>query len=211
MCRHSQKGFMTDKTITIDIVEDPPPVEPPKIKKTRRTPKPPPPLKGSFHTIGSESGRRKVWDPEIEAEALYEWLLNPKEITLLKFCLDRGYVWQRCNEWCNNCPKFKEAYNYAKQTIAYRRELLSLTGQIEKSVFHRYQAMYDSQLHAFERGEKSFEIEAKMKLEMQSQVSPENKMRLETLLEQIKLLQAAQSTIEVKPAENIEEIDSHSE
>lgn len=147
---------MSSEKVEVTIIPDPPPV-----KKTRRKSNPPPPPKGNKRALGHGFGRPKTYDPEAEAEALLEWLEQPGSVILMKFAVDRGYSYQRCFDWCESSPVFKDAYDYAKQTIAIRRESLAMAGKIKEGVYHRHQGMYDKYLAAYERAEKEFDASLK--------------------------------------------------
>ena len=149
-----------------DIVSEKKPRKPRKKetkprKKCYPPPIPPKPSLQFGNKFGVGHGRPKTWNPEVEAAALLEWLEKPSSIIIVEFSTLRGYDSQRCSDWYASCPVFREAYTIAKQTIAGRREKLALAGKIKEGVFHRYQGLYDKQLHAFERAEKEFDAKLK--------------------------------------------------
>lgn len=103
-------------------------------------------------------GRPRERDLVEEARLLRLWADNKEAVVLREFAAIRGYSSQmRMREYCEICPEFDEAHNYAKLKIGIRRETKVLNGG-NSAAFNRYAALYDPDLKSYEE-EKSKKLE----------------------------------------------------
>lgn len=147
--------------------------------------------KGNKAALGNpNSGRPKEYDPEVEAAALIEWAKKPDALCLRAFAPHRGYSSESMYKWEASSPVFLQAMDIARDLIGVRREeMLILAGNSKP--YERYATMYDKRLHGHERGDKSFEVEIKHKLDQQSKVNPEDEKRFNKLMKQVGDLQSS--------------------
>ena len=74
--------------------------------------------KGNQYAKGNKGGRPVIWDDdaiENEAEALIEWIKQPKNNYLGVFAFERGYNRARLTEFAHSNKVFSVAYQRAKQ------------------------------------------------------------------------------------------------
>jgi hypothetical protein len=67
-------------------------------------------------------GRPRIHDRDKIAEELIEWANKPESINLNKFCAVAAISPRYLSQWADECPHFREAYEYAKTFIGARRE-----------------------------------------------------------------------------------------
>lgn len=74
--------------------------------------------KGNQYAKGHGKGRPKIWDDdaiEEEANALLEWIKDPKNLYIGVFAAQRGYDRARLSEFAKSNKVFSCAYREAKQ------------------------------------------------------------------------------------------------
>jgi hypothetical protein len=86
-------------------------------------------------------------------------------------------------DWADLDPEFRRYYLQAKEQIGINRLLATSQDILHNTIYHRGAGLYDSTLHRFERGEKTFESKLKQ-VENQS-ISQDDRARFEALENQL--------------------------
>lgn len=88
-------------------------------------------------------GRPRVYDAEIIAEQMLEWVKDEDSINIAQFCADRGYlptlIWRLEKE----SEDFSYAYTITRLKLAERRERLMNADLLNYGSWQRYQHGYD--------------------------------------------------------------------
>lgn len=74
--------------------------------------------KGNQYAKGKATGRPKIWTDEAieeEADAMLEWIKDPKNLYIGVFAAQRGYNRARLSEFARGNKVFARAYDEAKQ------------------------------------------------------------------------------------------------
>jgi hypothetical protein len=122
-------------------------------------------------------------DIEAEAEELRKWADTDDALILRYFAPMRGYSTGTMYRWVSENDKFRDAFEYARDMIGCRREMIYLTAKSE-APFKRYAPMYDTKLHEFERGEKVFDAQLDQDTEKAS--TEEIKQKLDDTLDALR-------------------------
>lgn len=92
-------------------------------------------------------GRPRKWTDvvlEEEAEKLQEWIdEDQNNLFIQDFCLSRGYHDQKVSEWCNQCVKFRDAYNL----LMTRQKMFLIKGGLSRKLFFPMCALLLSNNH----------------------------------------------------------------
>ncbi len=130
---------------------------------------------GNKNAVGNNGGRKKQFDLVEEARELIKWADQEDALILRYFAPMRGFSVKSMYQWAEEHVEFGEAFEYARDKIGCRREMIYLNAKSE-SPFKRYAPIYDEALHQFERGEKKFDAEIEKDIQKQDTEKLEKKM-----------------------------------
>ncbi len=106
-------------------------------------------------------GRLRKHDRDDIACKLIEWAKLSTSINLCKFCFENEIVPQKLSEWSKENDMFREALQFARVCLGFRREEKLNSGEIHTVGYNLNASTYDYFLKEEKREEKSYEAELK--------------------------------------------------
>ncbi len=122
-------------------------------------------MMGNQNALGHGFGRPSKYDLVKEAKDLDEWSKKPDSTSLYQFTNDKDYLHDELDDFADRCPIFALTLKKTKERIGQRREEYCNSGAMNYGVWNRSQALYHSKLHKFERAQKQFEADLRIKQE----------------------------------------------
>lgn len=142
--------------------------QPEKVKRKKS-----PPYKGGApfgnqNALGHGCGRPPKYDLDKEADELLEWSKKPDSTAIYQFTDNKDYLADELDEFADRNVNFALALKKAKERIGQRREEHCNMGTMNYGVWNRSAAIYHSGLHKFEKAQKEFEANLRIKQEEKS-------------------------------------------
>ncbi len=108
-------------------------------------------------------GRLREHDREDIADKLIVWAKLDSSINLCKFCFENEIVPQKLSEWAKVDEKFREALQFARVCLGFRREEKLNNGEINTVGYNLNASTYDYFLKEEKRDQLTFESEIRKK------------------------------------------------
>ena len=108
-------------------------------------------------------GRFRKHDRDDIANKLVEWAKLSTSINLCKFCFENEIIPQQLSEWSKNDDNFREALQFARVCLGFRREEKLNSGEIHTVGYNLNASTYDYFLKEEKRDQLTFESEVRKK------------------------------------------------
>lgn len=116
-------------------------------------------------------GRPRIYDGDLIAKELLEWVEKEDSINLCAFCADKKYLPLLLWRLEKDNQAFSDAYMLAKMRLAERRERYTNDNSLNYGSFQRYQSVYDPFLRKDEDNEKEKDAARKQGISDKEQVN----------------------------------------
>lgn len=156
--------------------------------------------------LSPSTGGRPPIDREILAQDLIEWVQDEDHWEIKKWRVKHMIPRQRVMEMCQDSEHFRDAYSYALDTIAVRRQEMNHNDEMKDSLYGKHLKVYDRDVVGVElsyddyikdkelaRKKELLREEIKLKAEL-GIVDSEHDKRLQECLDIISSLQAQLSS-----------------
>ncbi len=141
--------------------------------------------------INNGEGGRPYYDRDFLTADLLQWVQDPDNWDIKKWRIRYKLPRDTVMRMCDDSTEFSDAYKYAFDVIAARREEMNHNDEMKDSLYGLHSRVYDKDLDAQKKAEKKFEIEVKQAMlekELQT-VSTEINEKYDAVIGQLSSLQ----------------------
>jgi hypothetical protein len=150
--------------------------------------------KGNQYAKGNpNSGRPRQHDRELMAKDIIEWVQDEDNWIIKEWRIKHMMTRDTVMEMCRDSKVFADAYKYANDKIASRRERMHFLGEMKDNLFNRMLRVYDKDIDSQERDNLAYEYSLK---EKSQQITPETLSKFEEVISQLDRSRSALNKLE---------------